>query len=428
MNPKVKVLLIISFCLNAALAAGFLMKGSVSQTVESRFAATTTALLPAKTVRADRVVNTVTVNRDKALDWTSVESADYRAYIQNLREIGCPEETVRDIIIADINKLYASKVAALYPSPKEFKFWRVDDRTARNEARDRDQKRHELDKEKRDLIKELLGVDSESEMARWSGRPNDDNYRYGFLSAEKQEQTKALDHKYREMERDLLKDGGGWTPENRAKFMALRAERETEMAKLLGTEDFEQYQLRNSYTARNMRDNLTGFQPNEDEFREIFQMRKAYDDQFGFTRDGSDEAVREEKKLAQQKLEEQLKATLGEERFHEYQLSQDPHFREDFDFTQRYNLPRQTAETLYQVRLAAEQERQRIRNDATLNDQARAAALKGLGQDTRAALEPTLGKDNFQNYLSRNGWVGRLDETSNGSKNRKDRGGRNRVK
>src|SRR3989442_242628 len=47
------------------------------------------------------------------MNWTNVESADYRAYIANLRSVGCPEETIRDIIIADVNKLYASKWRAL---------------------------------------------------------------------------------------------------------------------------------------------------------------------------------------------------------------------------------------------------------------------------------------------------------------------------
>src|SRR5688572_17900516 len=45
--------------------------------------------------------------------WTEVESPDYKEYIAKLRDIQCPEETIRDIIIADINKLYAPREAAL---------------------------------------------------------------------------------------------------------------------------------------------------------------------------------------------------------------------------------------------------------------------------------------------------------------------------
>ena len=36
------------------------------------------------------------------INWASIESTTYHTYINNLRAIGCPEETVRDIIITDI--------------------------------------------------------------------------------------------------------------------------------------------------------------------------------------------------------------------------------------------------------------------------------------------------------------------------------------
>lgn len=45
----------------------------------------------------------------KHFQWDQVESDDYRVYIANLRGIGCPEETVRDIITADVDKLYATR-------------------------------------------------------------------------------------------------------------------------------------------------------------------------------------------------------------------------------------------------------------------------------------------------------------------------------
>src|SRR6478752_7194 len=40
-------------------------------------------------------------------NWAQVESSDYRVYIANLRAIGCPEATIKDIIMTDVMKLYA---------------------------------------------------------------------------------------------------------------------------------------------------------------------------------------------------------------------------------------------------------------------------------------------------------------------------------
>ncbi len=51
--------------------------------------------------------------RPAAFDWSQLESVDYRTYIANLRGIGCPEQTIRDIISADLAGLYARRRAPL---------------------------------------------------------------------------------------------------------------------------------------------------------------------------------------------------------------------------------------------------------------------------------------------------------------------------
>lgn len=42
-------------------------------------------------------------------DWSRLESTDYDTYSSNLREAGCPERVLRDIISADIVELYNGK-------------------------------------------------------------------------------------------------------------------------------------------------------------------------------------------------------------------------------------------------------------------------------------------------------------------------------
>ena len=178
-----------------------------------------------------------------------------------------------------MNKLYAGRLAALYPSPQDFKWWQTDDRSNRDERRDRERKRRDLNEEKRALVKELLGVDLETEMAKWEGRPDDDAWRTGFLSAEKQQAVQAWQEKFREMERTAfaeMRENRG-SPEARAKMLALRAQREAELAQILGPQDFQEYQLRNSATARDMRDSLGSFSPSEDEFKKIFELRENFE-------------------------------------------------------------------------------------------------------------------------------------------------------
>ena len=57
--------------------------------------------------------------------WRLLESDDFKQYITNLRAVGCPEQTIQDIIIAEVNNLYAGKEAALRLRPEHLKPWEV---------------------------------------------------------------------------------------------------------------------------------------------------------------------------------------------------------------------------------------------------------------------------------------------------------------
>jgi hypothetical protein len=45
-------------------------------------------------------------------NWRQVEAPEYRTYTANLRRIGCPEQTIRDIITADLHSIFAGKSTA----------------------------------------------------------------------------------------------------------------------------------------------------------------------------------------------------------------------------------------------------------------------------------------------------------------------------
>ncbi|XHR29298.1 MAG: hypothetical protein ACFUZC_01795 [Chthoniobacteraceae bacterium] len=45
--------------------------------------------------------------------WSSLESEDYSTYIASLRKIGCPEQTIFDIISADLESLYTQRQTEL---------------------------------------------------------------------------------------------------------------------------------------------------------------------------------------------------------------------------------------------------------------------------------------------------------------------------
>jgi hypothetical protein len=80
--------------------------------------ATTSAVARRKKQSSD--VNLSTTSTDSttvaaAFQWGQIESPDYPEYIAKLRAFGVPEKTIRDLIIADVQKLYRPRLAALRP-------------------------------------------------------------------------------------------------------------------------------------------------------------------------------------------------------------------------------------------------------------------------------------------------------------------------
>ena len=87
-----RVLALVSLGFNIALAVAFVIAArQVSRRSGADSAAVGVALV--------NQTGTNVVLRRQFFSWRSVESDDYPTYVSNLREIGCPEQTIRDIKI-----------------------------------------------------------------------------------------------------------------------------------------------------------------------------------------------------------------------------------------------------------------------------------------------------------------------------------------
>ena len=88
--------------------------------------------------------------------WSMLESTDYRAYIRNLRNIECPEPTIRDIITADLHSLYNRR------RDKVRQELATDSVTVEPHLR---QELASLDEEEKTVLAELLGPVPDSSFA-----------------------------------------------------------------------------------------------------------------------------------------------------------------------------------------------------------------------------------------------------------------------
>lgn len=103
----------ISFILNAVLAACLLLiwnqrhlKNVPPHPVVAQGA------LPLQTIQATSVSAPTTAQQTQLqpFRWKQLESeSDYRIYIRNLRNIGCPEQTVRDIVAGNVDRAFVAE-------------------------------------------------------------------------------------------------------------------------------------------------------------------------------------------------------------------------------------------------------------------------------------------------------------------------------
>ena len=58
----------------------------------------------------------------RVFGWQDIESTNYLGYLSNLRNVGCPEKMVRQIILNDANELFNQQRLQAAVS-NDFKWW-----------------------------------------------------------------------------------------------------------------------------------------------------------------------------------------------------------------------------------------------------------------------------------------------------------------
>lgn len=402
---KSKAILVISVLLNVALAGAVVYLSSrrppTEQTAASAPAQTPATPKP-EAMPAPAALTVITNQSGQTLDWRMVESEDYRKYIANLRAIGCPEETIRDIITADVNKLFDQRRREMTASTNKFQFWKAGNPFSSAIDPDRIEKMQALNKEKRALLKELLGVEPEEKPDFLAGF-NPFETMLDFLPASKQNQLMDVYMKFQAKQAKLF-EGGQPDAEDMKKMRQLQKDMDVEMAGMLSPQEYEEYQLRMSQTAMSMRMQLASFDPQEQEFRSIFQLRKKFDDDYGMSGMGNaSKEDRDKMNAAQKEMNAQVKGLLGDTRYAEYERAQDYAYQSIYRVTERNGLPKDSAIKVYDMKKVAEDQAKAVRSDKSLTPEQRQEALKGIRAETENAARTVLGDKAWSSYQDQRG-------------------------
>jgi len=181
----------------------------------------------------------------------------------------------------------------------------------------------------------------------------------------------------------------------------LDQEKRADLAKTLTPAELELYDLNLSRTANALRRQMGAFQPTEEEFRSLYQIRRTSDEKYSASLSDMSEAA----------MKDQFRAVLGDQRYAEFERAQDYGYRAASEIATHFNLPPASATETYAFQQSMNQRMQEARAAAGNDRAALAAASQALATEANAKLTALLGVPGLDAYKKTGGaWLRSLEK------------------
>lgn len=403
-----KTLFFISLIANAALSIYAFRKPAPTETPPVTKTPAEPAAAPKEKTAAKvrTVTQSVTNVVTRTFNWQAVESPDYKEYIANLRSVGCPEETIRDIILADVNKLYDQKKKQARGEPKKFEFWKPGNPWMMSANPETLDKMRAIDDERLAFLR-TLGIEPDyKQQAAQMFNPFETMM--DFLPDEKKAQVMKL---FTDMQTKMAKASKDGQPDGR-EYQKAQKEMEATVKQILSPEEAFQFEMRFSMTANSLRMQTAGFEPSEQEFTSIYKLRKGFDDEFSMMNYGDEsEAERKKRAEAEKQVNAQVKELLGDARYADYEMAKDWQFQQIHRAAKRADLGTAEAKQVWDMKKTAEDQVAKLRNDRNLTAEQRNTALASIQQETEKSVKGILGEKGWEQYSrgNNNYWMRNLN-------------------
>jgi hypothetical protein len=345
-------------------------------------------------------------------NWAQVESADYRVYLANLRGIGCPESTVRDILIADVNDLFNGRVKTLVDGVSG-QFWNLITHEAEFEklVDEKEKQLRALDEERDELFTLLFGDSNPraEEEARASATVNQERWERlaDFLPPVKRAQWVAAKDELERTWKAFLRTPGQTGAQQQAKRKELEAAHEQALRQWLTPDEYAELRLRQS-PAANLPEGLVGLDLTEDQVRAAAKIELATADaQAALSQKDAD--FKSRTALLQQQSEAQTQELIGPEAYAALQRATDNRYEPFYRVTQRLELPDAAAAQAYDIRRKAQDAARQLLDNESLSVEDRQAMLQAISAEAKQGLSTALGPKGFAAYDKLDGgWMNQL--------------------
>lgn len=203
--------------------------------------------------------------------WSFIASADPQQFITNLRAIGCPEQTIRDIVVMQVCREYRNRLLAI--ETDDARAWDYTRQQSRDYWRERNEQRADLRDEMISKLESLFGQSWMSLTTSLRGGPEWGRDPLESLSVETRRQIRDVDRKYRRELGELQQKK--WTGDldvaDMARLRDLEGQKRAALANVLSPQELEEYLYRQSPAADYVRRNQSGAK-SESEFRTMVKL------------------------------------------------------------------------------------------------------------------------------------------------------------
>ena len=347
--------------------------------------------------------------------WADLQTEDFREFVRRLRAAGCPEETIKDLVLAEINRGFSVKQRALWKD-NDFNsndYWkpykRQRDPAAAKKNRERMHDWRDMQKEKTALLVELFGLDVEKERRKEEGFDEDWGWNSGSLAylpeAKRDAVQKHLDDFQEKQQNFYDSIQGAWDSDVRAERDRLEQEKMDGLAQILTPQELREYALRNSQIASQVQSEIRGVDLTRAQYEALFDVRSKYGDSiYNYGDQGNDADAIKQIEQNKKDLQADIASTLGASKAQELEQAQDYSYQQLNRLAKRSNLPPGTASKVYDFKGAAEKAVQELAANTDLTPEQQQAARAQIKTETEQAVKTALGDKIYKRYMNNGGW------------------------
>lgn len=343
--------------------------------------------------------------------WSQIASTNFALYRDQLRALGCPEATVRDIIESEVNAWFAQRRRPITDAVQR-RFWDAIAAAGKDSFDSFKDAFRALHDERRELLDRILGKPARQDAVELADSRADWAREYAWLPPAEQARVFALEEEHWRKIRALETEIGDreWTAEDRARRQELDQAFQAARHDALGDQRAE-FERRNSREGQ-WASGLRGFEATEAEWRAVTEALKMMANppkpQAGSSQPGNP-GTEAPPETAEQTRRRALETALGSERYAEYERANDGSYQQTRKVTRRLGLTDESAAEAWEIQRAATAAAESLRGNSSLEDGPRQAALTEVNAEALRSLRQVLGDQGLGVYRKYAGdWLGTL--------------------